>query len=924
VLKGRRQVGFAVATYDTSLPLVIDPVLCYSTYLGGNSADEGRSIAVDSSGSAYVTGYTFSTDFPTTTGTFQTTTFGGSTDAFVTKLNPTGSALVYSTYLGGGYYDFGHGIAVDASGNAYVTGDTSSTDFPTTAGAFQTTLGGIRNGFVTKLNPSGSAQVYSTYLGGSYSDAGLGIAADRSGNACVTGLTFSTDFPTTAGAFQPTFGGGGSIDAFVTKLNPTGSAQVYSTYLGGSGGDEGLGIAVDASNNAYVTGFTQSTNFPTTSGAFQPTFGGYNDAFVTKLNATGSAPLVYSTYLGGSDFERGFGIAVDTLGNAYVTGVAGTNFPTTSGAFQTTFGGIIVDAFATKINPTGSAPLVYSTYLGGSQFDQANGIAVDASDNAYVTGVTTSTDFPTTSGAFQTTFGGYSDAFVTKLNPTGSAPLVYSTYLGGDADDSGNGIAVDPSGSAYITGTTSSIDFPTTTGAFQAVLMAGVGCCDAFVTKFTGGGSNIVSDFSIVANPNGDYSYGYTNTLGSPFMLYEFAVPNVIPGLDVWRTSFGAPALQKNTTASSLSYFSISHPPDMLNLHPGPSGQYSVLRFAAPCAGTYRIEGSFQGIDTVGTTTDVHVLTGPPPSGTPINSLAVFNGSINSVGETVPFSLTLAVTTGQTIDFAVGVGNGDYFFDSTGLKATITAVPNTPTGTNTTVVSELGSGSVTTTFSQVFSSGSTSVVPIDPASAGTLPGGFALTDPPLAFEIQTSATVIGPIQICFYVPSVDDSTEFSSLRVLHNEGGTLVNRTILPPDSPGPDFATRTICARVTSLSPFVIVRIVYNFTGFFQPVDNLPIINVATAGSAIPVKFSLGGNKGLNIFAAGYPVSQQIACPGGAPIDPIEETATAGGSSLSYDATTDQYKYVWKTNKAWKGMCRQLILNLNDGTRRDASFQFK
>jgi hypothetical protein len=493
VLTDRHQVSFRVAAYVASQPLIIDPVLFYSTYLGSGGLDGGSGIAVDTAGNAYVTGETFSmnflTPFPTTPGSFQTTSGVGS-DAFVTKLNPTGSALVYSTYLAGSGFDTGSGIAVDALGNAYVTGATRSGDFPTTLGAFQPTFGGgFNEAFVTKLNPTGSALVYSTYLGGRggfLGDGGSGIAVDGAGNAYVTGATDSPDFPTTVGAVQPTIRGG--FDAFVTKLNPTGSALVYSTYLGGtSASDEGSGIAVDTAGNAYVTGSTFSRDFPTTVGAFQTTRGGGFDAFVTKLNPTGSA-LVYSTYLGGSDFDFGNGIAVDTAGNVYVTGrTDSSDFPTTLGAFQTTFGGGFNDAFVTKLNPTGSA-LVYSTYLGGSRSgDVGLGIALDTAGHAYVTGETNSSDFPTTVGALQPTFGGgFSDAFVTTLDPTGSA-LVYSTYLGGSGtpikQDTGFGIAVDTAGNAYVTGETSSSDFPTTAGAFQPTFG---GTSDAFVAKITG------------------------------------------------------------------------------------------------------------------------------------------------------------------------------------------------------------------------------------------------------------------------------------------------------------------------------------------------------------------------------------------------------------------------------------------------------
>ncbi len=498
VIKSGKRVGFKLAAYDTTRPLIIDPVvLSYSTYLGSSYFDGASGIAVDADGNAYVTGGTTSPGFPTTPGASQSAFPGGFDPyVFVTKLNPAGTALVYSTYLGSGSgYNFGRGIAVDAAGNAYMTGETRSSAFPTTPGAFQPANAGLySNAFVTKLNPTGSALVYSTYLGGSTYDNGTGIAVDADGNAYVTGNAGSTNFPTTLGAFQLSFGGGG--DAFVTKLDPTGSTLVYSTYLGGSGQEYSGGIVVDAGGNAYVTGTTHSANFPTTAGAFQTTFGG-GGPYVTKLDPTGSA-LVYSTYLGNS--AGASAIAVDANGNAYVTGgTYSTNFPTTAGAFQTTYaGGYDVytsgDAFVTKLDPTGSV-LVYSTYLGGSDgADSGASIAVDADGNAYVTGATNSTNFPTTPDASQATYaGGYDvytffDAFVTKLDPTGSV-LVYSTYLGGSKVERGFGIAVDGSGNAYVTGSTNSGNFPTTPGAFQATGHAGAGynsnTYDAFVAKFS-------------------------------------------------------------------------------------------------------------------------------------------------------------------------------------------------------------------------------------------------------------------------------------------------------------------------------------------------------------------------------------------------------------------------------------------------------
>ena len=492
VMRGAGRVGFNVAAYNPRLPLIIDPTLIYSTYLGGAGSALGASVAVDSSGNAYVSGYTNSADFPTTTGAFQSANGGGEANVFVTKLNSSGSALVYSTYLGGSSDDEPNCIAVDSSGDAYVTGETTSADFPTTTGAFQTALTGPQNAFVTKLNGGGSALVYSTLLGGSVIDQGEGIAIDSSGDSYLTGFTDSADFLTTLGAFQNIAGGG--RDSFVTKLNAAGSALVYSTYLGGSGYDLANRIAVDSSGDAYVTGETTSADFPTTTGAFQTALTGNEGAFVTKLNAAGSA-LVYSTYLGGSDSNLplnievgGFGMAVDSSGDAYVTGVTSAAFPTTTGAFQAALTGS-QNAFVTKLNPAGSA-LVYSTYLGGSDADSSLAIAVDLAGNAYVGGFTTSSDFPTTTGAFQTVSGGGYDSFVTKLNAAGSA-LVYSTYLGGADDDFGESVAVDSSGSAYLTGFTTSGDFPVTSGAFQAtyqgsspVFVGGPETGDAFVAKF--------------------------------------------------------------------------------------------------------------------------------------------------------------------------------------------------------------------------------------------------------------------------------------------------------------------------------------------------------------------------------------------------------------------------------------------------------
>lgn len=480
-IRGRHQVGFQVGEYDRGNSLTIDPVLAYSTYLGGSGQELGFGIKVDGSGNAYVTGTTHSLDFPTMN-PVQGFLQGGSNDAFVAKLSADGSTLLYSTYLGGSGNDQGFDIAVDDSDNAYVTGETQSADFPL-ANPIQGTLAGAEDAFVAKLDATGSSLVYSTYLGGAdqmstglTGDKGFGIAIDGSGSAYVTGHTQSTDFPT-LNAFQSTYGGGG-LDGFVTKIRDDGLAIVYSTYLGGSGADGPADIDVDSSGNAHVTGATGSSDFPTAN-PIQATKSASDDVFITKLDATGTT-LVFSTYLGGNSTDTGLGVAVDGLGNVHVAGATeSSDFPAVN-ALQGAFGGGVIDPFVAKLSPTGSS-IVYSTYFGGTGLDYATGVGVDDAGNAYITGTTQSSDFPTADPLQATFQGGTSDAFVAKLSADGSG-ISYSTYLGGSGSEiiAGGGIAVDDSGSAYVVGETASTDFPTE-NAFQAALNGGAP--DAFISK---------------------------------------------------------------------------------------------------------------------------------------------------------------------------------------------------------------------------------------------------------------------------------------------------------------------------------------------------------------------------------------------------------------------------------------------------------
>jgi len=500
VRRGASRVGFEIGAYDKRQPLVIDPALYYSTYVGGTLFNPIFSLAIDSSGNAYVTGNTTSTNFPTTTGAYQTK-YAGSHDAFVTKVNPAGTAYLYSTYLGGNGIDHGSGIAVDSLGNAYVAGTTSSKNYPVTAGAFQSTCGGCAggnpDGFVTKLNPTGSALLYSTYLGGSdgyeHVDA---IAVDGSGDAFITGFTCSSDFPTTPGAFQTTYKGSCTLfggNARITKLNPTGTAPVYSTFLGGTGTDCANSITVDAGGNAYVTGYTTSTDFPTAGEPYQSQNQGANDVFVSKLNPAGSA-LVYSTYIGGSNDDQAWGVRLDPSGNAYVVGqTLSTDFPVSPGAVQTTCASCAVsspqtDGFVVKVNAAGSA-LPYSTYLGGTGEDTAFAVAVSSTGEAYVAGETGSKDFPVTPGAFQSTNTGGIDSYVTHLNAKGTSE-VYSTYFGNSATTI-LGIGLNNVDHSFVVaGRTYSSTFPTTPGAVQTTCPT---CnlqaknADGFVARFVVG-----------------------------------------------------------------------------------------------------------------------------------------------------------------------------------------------------------------------------------------------------------------------------------------------------------------------------------------------------------------------------------------------------------------------------------------------------
>jgi uncharacterized protein (TIGR03437 family) len=622
VLKGGNQIGFELENYDATRTLVIDPIIDYSTFFGGIGSDESFAMAIDNQGNAYVTGSTYSNNF-NTFAPLQTTNRGGKYDAFVTKINASGSGIIYSTYLGGSGEDSGHGIAVDVLGNAYVAGITNSQDF-NTRNAFQPTITGpAEDAFIAKINPTGTNLIFSTYLGGANSDQAFAITLDLNSDIYIAGSTSSLDFKT-KNPLQAIYRGG--TDVFISKLKSDGSDSLYSTYLGGSSFDEAYGISVDSGGNAYVTGATSSNDFNTLN-PVQSINQGNLDAFVAKVDPQGSA-LVYSTYLGGSAVDVAYDIAVDVTFNAYITGHT----------FSTDFNVVIplqsnnrgnADAFITRINSTGTA-LDFSTYLGGSGGDFARGIAVDPNGNAYIVGRTISTDFNIKS-PLQALNRGDFDAFITKVNPGGS-DLVYSTYLGGASDDQGVGIAADNFGNVYVTGDTRSTDF-NTVNPLQASNRGGR---DAFVSKINSfgsaltystylGGSGEDLGLSIAIDTAGNaYITGYTSS--NDFITQSPVQPVSRGGLEVFVTKILA-------DASDIAF----------NTYFGGNGSDTGNGIAVDGSGNCYIAGA---------TTSTNLPTRTPVQGNNRGGLDAFVVKFNASGSNIIYSTYLGGSFG---DLARGV-----------------------------------------------------------------------------------------------------------------------------------------------------------------------------------------------------------------------------------------------------------------------------
>jgi Chitobiase/beta-hexosaminidase C-terminal domain/Bacterial Ig-like domain (group 3)/Beta-propeller repeat len=701
VLLDSRTVGFKLGSFNHDQPLVIDPVLVYSSYIGGTTNDAATAVAADAAGNTYVAGNSGSFNFPRTWKAYQTAPGPG----FITKLNPTGTKALYSTYFDAGV----SAIAADADGNAYITGSAGS-GFAVTPGAYQTTYAGNGDAYITKLNPTGTALVYSTYLGGSGSDGASAIALDSSGNAYIAGQTSSANFPASSGAYQSTyrdlFGNG---NAFAAAINSTGTALLYATYLGGSGncctseeilfgagealqglifyGDGAQGVAVDSSGNAYVAGYTNSADFPVTQGAYLAT---PKPGFITKLNPTGGA--VYSTY-----FDGGVsGIAVDGSGNAYVTGGAlGGDPPVTPGAFDSGNG----VPFVSKLNHAGSA-LVYSANLGGGHGGAGfgygyggMGIGVDSAGNAYVGGnagdglvVTPGINNPT--------------PFITKLNSTGSTVL-YSTFLSGSGSDGNgdfaNGFSADQSGNAYIVGAAASHDFPVTPLAFRTFNPISVGfspymCCTGgytgFVSKLALASPALTNRSSIVLTSTASEAAGSDNydfvqvqqTYGTPVTFTAtVSGSGTAPTGDVYFTLNGGPVATVPLNGGTASYTNstLNFGATTVQAIYGGDANYAVSNTALVddvSAGTPSIVpagGKFVG------SVQVNINS----SSADTNIYYTLDGSFPSMSSTLytgPFTIANEGATVQ-VRAVAGPNNGQGVNDGTFTYAFFDILPQTPT-----------------------------------------------------------------------------------------------------------------------------------------------------------------------------------------------------------------------------------------------------
>lgn len=650
VLENR--IRFEVGDYDPSLPLIIDPYLSYATFIGQNGNDFVNGVTADDTGNMFLVGSS-NGSFPITPGVYRTSPYGSS-DVFVTKMNGNGTGLVYSTYLGGGSADYATGAVADASGNLVIAGATDSTNFAVTAGAYDTSANGGRDAFVAKLNASGTGLIFSTYLGGSGLDEAPALALDGSGNVYLTASTESSNFPTTVGAYDRTFGG--NSDAYAVKLNSIGTGMVYGTFIGGSGWESSGDIAVDSSGNAYIVGGAGASDvMPTTAGAYDTSRNGDTDAYLIKLNSAGSG-LIYGTFLGGTRFDGIHSVIVDASGNAIVAGqTVSTDFPTTAGAYDRTHNspdGSTSDAFIAKFNSSGNG-LLFSTFLGGNDQEQSLNLDTDESGNLYVIGESYSSNLPVTPGAIDTSYNSGIDIFAFKLNSTGTSVL-YGTYFGGSAYEYLGDARVDRHGVVYLGGNIQEAGFPATAFAYDN---SWSGTVDGWATKLvlsTNPTISNIADRGINENSSTgpiSFTVGDAETLPVSLTLVGGSsnttlVPNsniVFGGSGANRTVTIAPAVgQYGTTTINVSVY---------------DGAFDT--------------GSDTFVLTVNNVNDAPIISNIPDQ---VTNEDVAMGPINFIvgdAETAAGSLTLSVASSDPT--LVPVSN--VVFGGSGASRTITVTP---------------------------------------------------------------------------------------------------------------------------------------------------------------------------------------------------------------------------------------------------------
>lgn len=753
---GANVAGFEIEGHDRERPFVIDPVVTWSSYLGGVNDDIGYAVAVDAAGGVWIAGRVAGIDFPTTPGAYQEATAGGTSDAFIAKLAANGSTLLYSTFLGGGTQDFATAIAVDAGGQVAVAGFTDSTNFPVTAGAISSTKAGTYDVFVAQLSADGSSLQYSTYLGGSGIENATSLRYSN-GNLVVAGSTTSTNFPL-QNALQSTIGG--AEDAFVTAIDPAAPQLAWSTYFGGTSADAALALDADATG-VYLAGRTVSTDFPRTAGAYQVLKNPSTEGFVTKLSPGGA--LLWSTYFGGNGADVATAVAAGPGGTVYVAGdTTSTIFPLSNGAFQTTRSGTS-DAFASRLSADGSA-LEASTFLGGTSVENVLAMVADSAGNAVVLGRTSSsTTFPATSKAMQSATAGGTDLFVTRLGSSGEA-LLFSSYFGGSSTDDLGAIALLPGGGMILTGRTYSSNFPTTPGAFRTYL---AGASDGFVSRLdvppnepllvAPSTARVTSEPTINLMLDARLAPGQSVALASSDPLLLEVPPSVTVPAGATTVSFtgkahafGGPVtvtaqlpsgLPAATASISVTPATVSLSPATVTLSSGSEGQASV-QLDAPL--TAPVTVSLSSLDAQHVTVPASVTVPAGTTGVSFPIAALAPGGPTEVLATLPPEIGSGAASFLVVVEAILVWmTADDPQIPAGQQGAVTLWIGTPLGADATIAVSASSDAASVPATVTLAAGDSSVaIPVDALSPGEVT--ITATTPASlgAVEASTSLTIV--------------------------------------------------------------------------------------------------------------------------------------------------------------------------------------